>query len=233
VKRQRLNCGGISKWGKGPYSDSQLGGKPGDLRAKRMKAKAQTGRVDAAVLSRNRCTERIFPGHGICALFYIPARHTVQWNTRRDELRCSNTRAGLSCIPACAQCSCRPVAPESESGREPHHQADGQQEQCAPAQPQQRSTQMRGGGERHTQATADREIGGYAHGTLRHQRKGNTGQSPCGGATRSPRSLPLPRWLNGRGSIPPARANQTRIVRSCHACASSWQHEDAAGWCSY
>jgi hypothetical protein len=95
---------------------------------------------------------------------------------------------------------------------------------------------MRGSGERHTQTTADREIGGYAHWTLRHQRKRNTGKSPRGCAARSPREPPLPQWLHGRGSISSARAHRmrVRIVHLRHACASScWQQDESTGLSSY
>jgi hypothetical protein len=118
---------------------------------------------------------------------------------------------------------------------EPHHQAHGQQQQCAPAQPHQSRSQMRSRGERHTEASADGEIGGYAQRTLWHQRKRNTGQRPCCRAARPAREPPLPGRPNGRGGVPSARTNRMRrrIVRSRHPCASSRQQEEAAGLPSY
>ena len=228
-----MNYGGISKWGKDPYSDSQLGGKPGDLpTAKRMKqsadGRAEETTLNAAILSG--AGAQYFQTHGVCALLYIPACHTAQWNKQSDKSSGGRMRRRPPLASNEAQNRCGPTA---TAPCKPCHHAHGQQRQYAPAYPQQRSTQMSRSRERHTQTTADREIGGNAHGTLRHQRKSNAGKSPRRRTARSPRDLPLPRWWNGRGSIPPARANQSRIVRSCHACASSWQRDKAAGLSSY
>jgi hypothetical protein len=195
-------------------------------------AKAQTGelRKHAERSHPLRSGRPALPDPRCLCFAYIPACHTAQWNKQSDKSSGGRMRRRPPLASNEAQNRCGPTA---TAHRKPCRHAHGQQRQYAPAYPQQRSTQMSGSRERHTQTTADREIGGNAHGTLRHQRKRNAGQSPRRRAARSPRDLPLLRWWNGRGSIPPARANQSLIGRSCHACASSWQRDKAAGLSSY
>jgi hypothetical protein len=231
---------GWSATGEGPYSE-QIGGKPGDLpTANQIRATAQSRRrqgatLNAAAPSRNGRTGRNVPDPVICAfaLYTRPSRRATEYGIEKLDcggLRWRPTRIRLR---AAERLSCCGDHPRSES----QYQASSQQRQHAPAQPHQRRTQMRGGGERHAQSTADREIGGYAHWTLRHQCKRDTGQRPACRAACAPCEPLLPACFNRRRGPPPAGADhgRPRIVASLHECAPpSWQQEDdAAGLSSY
>lgn len=239
VKRQRLNYGDGQRWGKA-LTRKEIGGKPGDLpTANQIRATAQSRRrqgatLNAAAPSRNGCTGRNVPDPVICALalYTRPPRCATEYGIEKLDcggLRWRPTRIRLR---AAEHLSCCGDYPRSES----QYQASGEQRQHAPAQPHQRRTQMRGGGERYTQATANREISGYAHWTLRHQCQRDTGQRPACRAACAPREPLLPSCFNRRSSLPSAGADhgRARIVAALHECAPpSWQQEDAAGLSPY
>ena len=161
---------------------------------------------------------------------------------RLKRLACCHARVRseprLECSP-----QCRPEAgPEHGPAPEPHGHARGQQHERAPAQPNHGRSQVRCRADGDTEAAADREPRRNAHWTLRHQRQRYAGQRKCC------RPASLPHWpiltgdgwppsslSNGRGHIPPARAEGTRgrVVRCHHACASSWQQAETFGASSY
>jgi hypothetical protein len=228
------------------------------------------------VHSKNGSEEQTLPLNAICELLYIPGSHPAQWNTpgdvssdisscggiRRRPPR-GSTHSGSAhtvsahTVPAHTRSRCYTATVTSPDSR---HHARGQQRQRAPAQPDQRRPQVRRGGQRHSQAAADRKVGSHAHGTLRHQRQRNAGQRPGCRPARAPRHLTLPspaagdgssgglvrgRRGRGRGGDPPARADgpyrqSAQIAANllichscCHACASSWQPAAVFGVSSY
>ena len=263
--------------GEGPVLGKQIGSKRERCFAKQ-KSTDSAGRTlfKPTVHSKNSCAEQTLPLNAICELLYIPGSHPAQWNTRRDIssdiLSCGGIRRRPprgSAHSGCAHTvSAHTVSAHTGSGcytatvtsPDSRHQARDQQRQRAPAQPNQRRPQMRGSGQRHPEAAADRKIGSHAHGTLRHQRQRNAGQRPGCRTARAPRHQTLPspaagdgssgglvrgRRGRGRGGDPPARADgpyrksaqiaaTVLICDGCrHACASSWQQAASFGVSSY